>query len=84
MPVLGITGDTEAEAVARVIAVGERMHANAPLHRLSALQDLLRGKGLELDQTVGYACREGARLGLAQPVLNTCHRIAAGINHGLV
>jgi 2-dehydropantoate 2-reductase len=83
MPVLGITGDTEQEAVARVISVGERMHANAPLHRLSALQDLLRGKRLELDQTIGYACREGARLGLAQPVLNTCHRIAAGINRGL-
>ncbi|MBM4227442.1 MAG: ketopantoate reductase family protein [Gammaproteobacteria bacterium] len=83
MPVLGITSDTEAEAVTRVVGVGERMHANAPLHRLSALQDLLRGKRLELDQTVGYACREGARLGLAQPVLNTCHGIAAGINHGL-
>lgn len=83
MPVQGIAEASETEAVARVMAVGERMHANAPLHRLSALQDLLRGKRLELDQTVGYACREGARLGLAQPVLNTCHRIAAGINRGL-
>lgn len=83
MPVLGITETGAADAVTQVMAVGERMHANAPLHRLSALQDLLRGKRLELDQTVGYACREGARLGLDQPVLNTCHRIAAGINHGL-
>lgn len=83
LPVLSLSTEPEAAAVERLMDVGARMHAAAPLHRLSALQDLLRGRPLELDQTVGHACREGARLGLEQPVLNTCYRIVAGINRGL-
>lgn len=83
MPVLSLSTDSEAAAQARVQEVGARMFAQAPLHRLSALQDLLRGKRLEVEETVGHACREAAARGLAVPTLDTCYRIAAGINRGL-
>jgi 2-dehydropantoate 2-reductase len=83
MPVLSLSTEDEADAVARVQAVGARMFAQAPLHRLSALQDLLRGRRLEVEETVGYACREAAARGFAVPTLDTCYRVAAGINRAL-
>jgi ketopantoate reductase len=58
------------------------MTSQAPTHRLSALQDLLRGRRLELEETVGHALAQGRARGLAMPTLETCYRIAAGINRG--
>ena len=83
VPVLGVLHGSEIEAVAIVQEVGTRMAAQAPTHRMSSLQDLLRGRRLELEETVGYAYRLGSELGLAMPVLTTCYRIAAAINRGL-
>lgn len=82
MPVVRICAGDEDDAVAVVQGVGARMHAQAPTHRLSALQDLLRGRRLELDETVGHALVEGRARGLEMPTIETCYRIVAGINRG--
>lgn len=83
MPVVRVAQGSEDDAVAVVQEVGARMAAQAPTHRLSSLQDLLKGRRLELEETVGYAYRRGAEANLAMPVLATCYRIAAVINRGL-
>lgn len=83
LPVVRIQQGSEEEAVEAVREAGERMYAQAPEHRLSSLQDLLRGRRLELEETVGDACRRGHALGLAMPVLTTCYRLAACIDRGL-
>lgn len=82
MPVSRICAGSEDDALDVVQEVGARMHGQAPTHRLSALQDLLRGRRLELEETVGYALAEGRARGLSMPTLETCYRIVAGINHG--
>lgn len=68
------------DAITVIQEVGARMHAAAPTHRMSSLQDLLRGRRLELDETVGHALRAGAELGLELPTLETCYRLAAALN----
>jgi 2-dehydropantoate 2-reductase len=83
MPVVRMQDGSEEDAVAVVQEVGARMAAQAPTHRLSSLQDLLRGRRLELEETVGHAYRQGLETGLAMPALATCYRIAAAINRGM-
>jgi len=83
MPVVRLQQASEDEAVGIVQEVGARMAAQAPTHRLSALQDLLRGRRLELEETVGYAYRQGCAVGLVMPVIATCYRLAAAVNRGL-
>lgn len=80
VPIVRVLAGSENEAAAVVQEVGAHMAAQAPTHRLSSLQDLLRGRRVELEETVGYACRSGAELGLALPVLTTCYRLAAAIS----
>lgn len=83
LPVARIRHASEDDAIAAVREAGARMHAQAPEHRLSGLQDLLRGRRLELEETVGDACRRGHALGIAMPTLTTCYRLAACVDRGL-
>ena len=53
------------------------MKARAPQHRVSALQDLLRGGRLEVDAILGHAVRLGQRLGVPVPTIETCHQFCA-------
>ena len=55
----------------------------APTHKLSALQDLERGKRLEVEETLGYAVRQGVELGIPTPTMDVCYKLMAGINHYL-
>ena len=50
---------------------------------MSSLQDLLRGRRLELEETVGYALRLGVEYGALMPTLTTCYRLAAALNRTL-
>jgi 2-dehydropantoate 2-reductase len=52
----------------------------APGHRLSALQDLERRKRLEVEETLGFAVQEAARLNIDAPTLATCYTLIAGVN----
>jgi 2-dehydropantoate 2-reductase len=69
------------ECVAVLKKAGAAMEAGGTLtHRMSALQDLLRGRRLEVEETFGYAVKRAAELGVAAPGLETCYRLLAGIN----
>ena len=84
LPVAGIVAGSEADAAARVRETGALFARVAPAHRMSSLQDVTRGSPLELDETVGYALEAARALGLAMPVTELCHRLAACVNRGLL
>jgi ketopantoate reductase len=48
------------------------METREPDHKHSALQNLERGRRLEVEETLEYAVRKGAELGLPLPTMNTC------------
>lgn len=62
-------------------AEGVAMEKNGVLtHRMSALQDLLRGRRLEVEETYGWAVRRAGEMGIDAPALTTCYRLLAAIN----
>ena len=70
-----------AEAVAYFQQVGERMEAQgATAHKVSILQDLERGRRLEVEEIFGYAVQKGAELGLTLPTVETCYRLIKGVS----
>ena len=77
MPAASIVRGSEAEAVAEVVKRGRVFEAQAPKHKLSSLQDLLAGRPLEVHETLGYAVRKGASLGVAMPLLDGFYRVIA-------
>src|SRR5262249_61548274 len=83
LPVKTLCSVPLAEAVAAVRHFGREMEARAPTHKHAALQDLERGRRLEVEETLGYAVRKGAELGITLPTMDTCYRLIAGINWAL-
>lgn len=83
LPVASITAGSADAGRDIITAVGADWIETAPMHRMSSLQDLERGKRLEVDETLGYAVSEGRRLGIDIPVLATCYELLAGINGAL-
>lgn len=83
LPVAGIAAGDETAAARLVQDVGANFAAQAPGHRMSSLQDVLRGRPLELEETVGHALAEGRRHAVAMPVTETCYRLVATVNRGL-
>jgi ketopantoate reductase len=63
--------------------MGDQLASQAPLHKISTLQDVEQGKRLEVEETLGYAVRQGAALGIPTPTMDVCYRLIAGINHYL-
>jgi 2-dehydropantoate 2-reductase len=49
-------------------------------HKMSALQDVERGRRIEVEETLGYALRKAAELNVPIPGLETCYRLLAGLN----
>jgi 2-dehydropantoate 2-reductase len=76
LPVAGIVSGSIEDGAARVRRFGASMRERAPQHRVSALQDLLRGGRLEIDAILGHAVRLGQRLGVAIPAIETSHQLA--------
>ncbi len=69
------------EAVATIRQVGEMMEAQgATAHKVSILQDLERGRRLEVEEIFGYAVRKGAELNVQLPTVDTCYRLIKGID----
>jgi ketopantoate reductase len=48
------------------------METRDPTLKHSALQNLERGRRLEVEETLGYAVRKGAELGIPLPTMDTC------------
>jgi 2-dehydropantoate 2-reductase len=71
------------DRVTHLQQMGDQLAAQAPLHKISTLQDVEQGKRLEVEETLGYAVRQGAALGIPTPIMDTCYKLIAGINHYL-
>ncbi len=54
----------------------------SPDTRASMLEDLERGKPLEIDATIGWLCREGKRLGVPTPIHDTGYALLAPYRNG--
>ena len=80
LPIKTIVASSDAEAVAAVVRSGEQFALTAPEHRMSTLQDLVAGKPLEVEETLGDAVRRANALGLVLPMLETCYRLVAAID----
>jgi 2-dehydropantoate 2-reductase len=52
-------------------------------HKMSALQDLERGRRLEVEETFGYVVRKAAELGLAVPRLESCYRLLLALDRSV-
>jgi ketopantoate reductase len=73
-----------ADAVARVRHSGEQLERRGDtVHKVSALQDLERGRRLEVEEILGYTVRKGEELSLPLPTVATCYRLLAGIARSL-
>jgi 2-dehydropantoate 2-reductase len=69
--------------VTQLQQMGTQLASQAPLHKVSTLQDVEQGKRLEVEETLGYAVRQGAALGVPTPTMDLCYNLIAGINHYL-
>ncbi|HWM65191.1 MAG TPA: 2-dehydropantoate 2-reductase [Steroidobacteraceae bacterium] len=75
MPAATLCRGTEAEAVSEVVKRGRVFESRSPQHRMSALQDLLAGRPLEVHETLGYALRKGAAAGVPMRLLDGFYRV---------
>jgi len=80
LPIKTLCNGTLPEAIEHAQRFGAVLAERAPAHKVSTLQDLERGRRLEVEETLGYAVQKGAELGVPLPSLETCYRLLAGIN----
>jgi ketopantoate reductase len=71
------------DAVTHIRQIGDRWASMIPTAKVSTLHDLEQGKRLEVEETLGYAVRQSAALGIPTPTMDTCYKLIAGINHYL-
>jgi 2-dehydropantoate 2-reductase len=72
------------DMVTQLRPIGDRWASLMPHTKISALHDVERGKRLEVEETLGYAVRQGAALGIPTPTMAVCDNLIAGINHSLL
>ena len=75
---------SEDEVVEMLVRRGKAQRETAPHFRQSMLQDIDKGKQIEVEETFGFAVSEGRRLGIAIPTVETCYRILSGTNNLLI
>ncbi|HEV8549104.1 MAG TPA: ketopantoate reductase C-terminal domain-containing protein, partial [Polyangiaceae bacterium] len=75
LPVASMAAASDAEAARLVEAIGRRYRDTAPEHRMSAQQDALRGRPLELEETLGFALQRAAELGVPMPALTLAYAV---------
>jgi len=83
IPIKTLCSGSLPEAIEHVQRAGAVFSERAPAHKMSALQDLERGRRLEVEETLGYALRKGAELDISLPTVETCYRLLAGVNRQL-
>ena len=82
-PVKSLVYGSEEAAVSALQELGRKLERTAPNYKVSALQDLERGRALEIDDTLGHALDEARRLGIPAPTLEMCYSLCKGINRYL-
>lgn len=81
IPVVSVAdAATPAAAVEILRDIGRNLVAQAPTHRMSALQDFEAGRRLEVHETLGYAQREAQRLAVPAPTIAYCYELVAGLD----
>jgi 2-dehydropantoate 2-reductase len=76
-----ISASPDEAGIALAVDAGAGMEKGGVVtHRMSALQDLLRGRRLEVEETYGWAVRRAAELAINVPALTTCYRLLAAID----
>jgi 2-dehydropantoate 2-reductase len=69
-----------AEAVASLVARGTAMEANGLTEmRISMLQDLLRGRPTEVEETLGYLVATADALGVPVPLVRFAYGVVCGV-----
>jgi ketopantoate reductase len=71
------------DTVRHIRQIGTRWASLIPTAKVSTLHDLEQGKRLEVEETLGYAVRQSAALGIPTPTMDTCYKLIVGINHYL-
>lgn len=84
MRVKSLTSVPLEEAVVEVQMGGQMMEARgATTHKISTLQDLERGRRIEVEETLGYTVRKARELDVPVPALEFSYRLLSGINRHL-
>ncbi len=83
-PTKSLSQRSHKDTVAHLRQLGDQLASQAPHHKVSTLQDLEQGKKrLEVEETLGYAVRQAAELGVPTPTMATCYNLIAGITQHL-
>lgn len=80
LPAASLCSLPESAAVELIVGKGREYRSSAPQHRMSSLQDLLAGRPLEVNETLGYALERAQALGLTLPMLECFRHLVAGID----
>ena len=80
VPAASILESSEADGLALVRNVSIAYRDKAPDHRMSALQDLLANRALEVNETIGSALQMAGLLGVAMPLTENLCRLTAAID----
>lgn len=80
IPVRQVQLGGESDGAAVFKERGAHMQSHAPHHRMSSLQDVERGRRLEIAETVGYALARAQELGHPMPTVEICHRLVRAID----
>ncbi len=75
-----ITAASEDDAVAMTQERGREQSVSAPTFRQSMLQDVDKGKAIEVHETFGFVVDQAQRQGIAVPTIETCFQVLSGIN----
>jgi 2-dehydropantoate 2-reductase len=75
-----IAAVSEQQAVEILQETGAMMGSRAPTQRMSSLQDLERGRRLEVEETLGYVVTKAGEQGVPVPTVETCYRLISGLN----
>ena len=71
------------DTVTQLRHIGDRWASLMPHNKISALQDVERGKRLEVEETLGYAVQQGQHWIFQCQRWTVCYKLIAGINHYL-
>ena len=81
MPAKTIINLSETEAVRKLQEIGAIMKVRAPSHKVSSLQDLEKGKPLEVEETLGYVVRNAVQQQISVPTVETVYHLISGLNN---
>ena len=80
LPAASIIAGSDQQALEILAKMGEKLLKGAPNHRMSALQDLDRGKRLEVDQTLGYLVDLALQQGIEVSVIRQAWQLVKTID----